>query len=172
VVGEEQRAPGPGGRERCCRGGVGGGVAAGEDEAVTRVVDVPAEAAVAVAGEGDRVRHRVLAGNALHAWRDLADFANDGGGDRRGGAEHVDRHLRVPLQRRRGGCRQLVRLGVEDRIARTGRPGGSGHREVGLGAGGDDDVLWGGPEETIAQGGDLSRGGGGFAGVDRGRLAG
>ena len=42
-----------------------GRVAAGEDEAVAGVVDVPAEAAVAVAGEGDRVGDRVLAGDAL-----------------------------------------------------------------------------------------------------------
>ena len=52
VVGEQQRPPGPGGRERRRGRGVERLVAAGDDEAVAGVVDVPAEAAVAGSGRG------------------------------------------------------------------------------------------------------------------------
>ena len=73
AVGEQQRPPGAGGRERRRGGGVERRVVAGEDEAVAGVVDVPAEAAVVVAGEGDRVGDRVLAGDALDLVADLGD---------------------------------------------------------------------------------------------------
>ena len=55
------------------------------------VVDVPAEVAVGVAGEGDRVGDRVLAGDALDPAAILAISPERLGGDRRGRAEHVDR---------------------------------------------------------------------------------
>ena len=41
---------------------------------MARVVDVPAEAIVGVAGEGDRVGDRVLAGDAVDLVGDLGDL--------------------------------------------------------------------------------------------------
>ena len=122
-----------------------------------------------VAGEGDRVGDRVLAGDASHLLRDLGDLAHHVGGDRRGGAEHVDRHPGVASQRRGGRRRQLLRAGEEDRVAGAGRPGGGRHREAGLRDRGDDDVLRRGAEEPVAQGRDRGGARGGLARLRPGR---
>ena len=164
AVGEQQRTPGARGRERRGGRGVERRVAAGDDEAVAGVVDVPAEAAFGVAGEGDRVRHRVPAGDAMDPAVDLGDLA----------APRPRRSPRRARARRPAALEwrfsaAAVAAGSVSRPAkRTGSPDRAAQAAAGIAKPGcweerDHDVFGRGAEQPVAQPLDCRRGRGGSA---------
>ena len=98
-----------------------------EHEPVAGVDDVPAERAVGVARERDRVGHRVGAGDPLGR-PELLSSLDHARATASSGPEHVDPRALVRLDRRPRLGRQRVLGRPQHRLAGLGRPAGGRHR--------------------------------------------